>query len=524
MVGQLLEPPGTLFASPLDRIRDAYFELDREFRFLSLNRRALDQLRKPERSLLGRVIWDCFPEAAGTIFQRAYEWAMGSGISMTFEAFYPPFGSWYEVRVYPSLTGISVYFDDTTADRQTRTETERARTRHRALLDALPFPIAVLDAEWRVEEVNHAWKQPDDQRPWHPAQTCARIGADCRRLLDTWAASAPHAGHLKAELAALTRGDATSVSVHLEFQRDDRPHVLRLDASALPAAADGGILVALHDETASLNARRADDELRRRVDTLTLELERSRRELLAKEEALRIVSHDLRNPLNDIMLLSQILQQSSDSIRADPAHLVEFSRRIEKRAAEMNRLVNDHLLIAKVSAGALDLAPRKVDVAAFLRDILEQNTPLATSKGVRLTLAPPSGPLRIRADVDCLRRVFDNLLSNAFRYTEPGGCVTIAARPIEGGVRFSVVDDGCGISPEELPLVFQQFWQAGKGQSGGAGLGLAIVRGIIEAHGGRVWAESELKKGTMVAFELPRRPPRRRDTSDDLPNGGDAAP
>jgi PAS domain S-box-containing protein len=221
-----------------------------------------------------------------------------------------------------------------------------------------------------------------------------------------------------------------------------------------------------------------------------------------RDEVLRVVAHDLRNPL------SVILMQSAAALRRggpEPERRNQRSNEnIQRAATRMKRLIQDLLDVTLIEARQLRVDRVRVPARQLLLEAVEAQRPLAASAA-----------LDVRCDLDCelpdiwgdphrLLQVFENLISNAIKFTPAGGQITISATPGERDVEFRVADTGGGIAASDLPHVFDRFWQARKGAHGGAGLGLPITRGIVEAHGGRIWVESTLGRGTTLSFTIPR--------------------
>jgi signal transduction histidine kinase len=213
------------------------------------------------------------------------------------------------------------------------------------------------------------------------------------------------------------------------------------------------------------------------------------------------VSHDLRNLICGIAMIAEITaMQSSDDERWKTAVL--GAKQIQSYAARMNRLVRDLLDVASIDRGKLAIAPVLGDTTALVAEVVESFRPAAAEKGVALEL-DVSEPAMASFDRERMLQVLSNLLSNAIKFTGDGGKVRIS-REREGGVlRFSVRDTGIGIGPDNLEAVFERFWQVGKDDRRGFGLGLYIARCIVEQHGGRIWAKSEPRSGTEVLFTLP---------------------
>ena len=216
-----------------------------------------------------------------------------------------------------------------------------------------------------------------------------------------------------------------------------------------------------------------------------------------RDETLGIVSHDLRNPLTTIAL-------SADLLTAAPAEEQrELVDTIRMSARQMQRLIQDLLDVARVEAGGLAVAARAVEAEPLVREICSAHEPLAEQKRQRIACEVRGTLPQICADRDRLVQVLGNLLGNAIKFTPEGGVITVEAKPRSGQVFFVVRDTGPGIPEADLKNVFTPYWQAKKTAHMGAGLGLAIVRGIIEAHRGKVWAENAPGGGAMFTFTIP---------------------
>jgi signal transduction histidine kinase len=176
---------------------------------------------------------------------------------------------------------------------------------------------------------------------------------------------------------------------------------------------------------------------------------------------------------------------------------------IHRSANRMKRLINDLVDVTMVEAGQLGLDRASVSARQLLAEAVEVQRPLAASASVEVYVDLERKLPDVWADPHRLLQVFENLIGNAIKFTPAGGRVTVGASPREREVLFRVSDTGYGISPTDLPHVFDRFWQARKGRDG-AGLGLPIARGIIAAHGGRIWVESTLGRGTTFSFTVPR--------------------
>jgi signal transduction histidine kinase len=217
-------------------------------------------------------------------------------------------------------------------------------------------------------------------------------------------------------------------------------------------------------------------------------------------EVLSIVSHDLRSPLATISMATSLLDDLSRP-EEERAQMVQMVRRATQR---MDRLVRDMLEVSRLDSGrTLPIAARCVDIAPVLREACEAQGPVAQAGGLVVECEVPDGLPAVQVDCDRVQQVVCNLVGNAMKFTPPGGRITVAARTEAGEVVVSVKDTGAGMSEADLEKVFEPYWQAQRTASLGAGLGLKIAKGIIEAHGGSIWAESALGEGTTFFFTLP---------------------
>ncbi len=223
----------------------------------------------------------------------------------------------------------------------------------------------------------------------------------------------------------------------------------------------------------------------------------------ARDEVLAAVSHDLRNQLNTLSLSASSLTTLAS--KAGPGNLGNIAHRLQRTLSSMNRLIGDLLDVGAIDAGALHVEPVDCGARALLDAAVDLLRPLADERELRLVVACNDG-LALRADTDRITQVLANVVGNAIKFTPVGGTIRIAARA--GGdasfVEFEVADSGPGIAPDHLPRVFDRFWRP-KSRVRGVGLGLAIARGIVEAHGGRIAAESPPGAGAIIRFTLPAR-------------------
>lgn len=248
--------------------------------------------------------------------------------------------------------------------------------------------------------------------------------------------------------------------------------------------------------------RRAASVERQQLRARTEELYRQALAALdAKEEVLSVVSHDLRNPLGVISLAAQHLLRMDSPTALDPA-VQSSASRILRNAVRMERLIADLLDQTRLRTGQLALDRGYHQLGQLLADVLDLR-PLAQSKRVNVDVRPPERERLVFCDRGRIGQALGNLVTNAIKFSPAGSTVTVCAQEEGRGVRFVVRDDGAGIAPDALLRIFDRFWQIEAGGRGGIGLGLYIVKGIAESHGGGVTVESQLGRGSAFCVSLP---------------------
>ncbi|MBZ9780016.1 GAF domain-containing protein [Pseudomonas sp. REP124] len=249
----------------------------------------------------------------------------------------------------------------------------------------------------------------------------------------------------------------------------------------------------------------AANDLRRSAleNDLARQVRREQEAVRARDDLVAVVSHDLRNPMTVISMLCGMMQKTFSS---DGPHT---SRRMttaldtmQQAAGRMNTLLEDLLDTSKIDAGRYIIKPRKLDVAQMFEEAQTLLAPLALDKDISISFeAAPD--LRVHADPERMFQVLSNLVSNAIKFTPRLGSVNVHAESVGNDIVFTVHDTGEGIPEHNLPHVFDRYWTVKEGNPTGTGLGLYITQGIVEAHGGKISAESEPGKGSLFRFTVP---------------------
>ncbi len=480
----------------LDVISDAFFALDPAGRFTVVNPAAERAIARRREDLLGRAIWQCLPEAVGSSFQAAQSRALAERAAVHAEVSIPPSAAIYEMAVYPSTAGLSVYFRDISErlrleDERQRAEAERQRAeamfresaeRFRLLTQAVPSMTFECDPDGRRTFVSERWCAYTGMRPaetvgngWLEAEHPDEV-EDTRRLWDDAVGSGrPY------ELRHRLRAADGSFRWFL--------------VRALPQiGADGRVLRWAGSCTDVDDLINADAALR----------EAARR----KDEFLAILAHELRNPLVPIRNAAHILGRVTHS---EP-WLLTTREMIDRQVTHLARLVDDLLDVSRIAQGKIRLQSERTDLARIARATAGDHRGRLDEAGLSLTVDVPAAPVMVEGDPTRLAQILGNLLDNARKFSDRGGTITVSLgveTAADGGDRavLSVRDTGAGIAPEMLPRVFDAYAQADDTLSrnrGGLGLGLALVRGLAEQHGGGVEvASAGLGRGAEFRLWLP---------------------
>ena len=295
-------------------------------------------------------------------------------------------------------------------------------------------------------------------------------------------------------------GIAMSVGYFLSAALTDR--IITLNRAAKEIASgdlSARVPVTGNDEMASL--ARTFNEMARQLqaaDQKQRQLDLLRRNLIAW------AGHDLRTPLASIQAIVEAL---ADGVVQDPDTVDRYLHTAQREIRSLSLLIDDLFELAQLEAGGLRLEIGPNAISDLLSDTIESFSELAMRQGVALEGSADPGVDPVDMDAQQIGRVLANLVSNGLRHTPPGGTVRVQATATTGGVQVEIQDTGEGIDAQDLPHVFERFYRGEKSRSratGGAGLGLAISKGIVEAHGGQIGAESTPGQGTRFFFTLPR--------------------
>ncbi|WP_306058926.1 ATP-binding protein [Natronococcus wangiae] len=449
------------------RISDAFFALNEDWEFTYLNDRAHELINPENRELVGKTVWDEFPGAINRDFRPKYERAMYEQEALSFEEYYSdPLDRWFEVRAYPSKTGLSVYFQDVT-DRKLR---EQELELFRALLDHSHDSVLVIEPHTgRFLDVNET--------------ACRRLGYDRDELLE-----------LSVHDMERRFADVEAWRSHAEDVKNEGAVTItgeheRKDGSTYPAEVNVAH-VELDQEYMVAIAR--DITKRRERER---ELEESNKRL---EQFAYAASHDLQEPLRMVSSYLQLIERRyEDEFDEDGEEFLEFA---VDGADRMREMIDGLLEYSRVETRGDPFEP--VALEEILEHVVEDLQ--FQIEETNATITTERLP-RVRGDASQLRQLFQNLLSNAITYCgdEPPR-VHVSAERNGRKWTISVRDEGIGIDPDDQDRVFEVFQRLHTHDAHqGTGIGLALCQRIVERHDGEIWVDSEPGEGSTFSLTLP---------------------
>jgi len=407
-------------------------------------------------------------------------------------------GYWYALRIRPYRTaenqieGVVIVLIDIDALKRSAATIETARNYAETIVESVPTPLMVLDADLQVNTANRALYETFQvsssemaQDSWFELANAPWNTPELRKLLEDILVSDVELNNFEIEQNFGRLGPKTLLLNACKVEPEDRVSM---------------ILLSIEDITDRKQFETQRSQLLEQEQSARQQAEMANR---AKDEFLANLSHELRNPLTPILAWSQMLR-SGKLKEAETLRALEV---IERSARAQAQLIEDLLDISRITNGKLKLTTRSIDLRLVVQAALEGVQLSASAKNIEIVSHLSS--VTVLADIDRLQQVLWNILSNAIKFTPAGGRVEIAMQTIENHAEVRVTDTGKGIAPELLPHIFDRFRQGDSSSTKadqGLGLGLAIVYHLVQLHGGTVQADSPGKgQGTTITLRLPLR-------------------
>jgi PAS domain S-box-containing protein len=511
-------------------VQDQFIVLDQEWRYTFVNHRVTEVVGKQKEELLGKILWELFPELVGSEFDIQIHRAVAEQTVTRFEYFYPTWQRWFENRVYPFAEGVTIFVTDITDRKQI--EEERAQRlvreqqqtqRLQKLAEVSVIINSTLSLNTRLQLIT---EKARDIIEAHQCVTSLTLGENWSQAIHKISLSDKYAQwrdyneqptgsgiySLVCQMQRPMRMTQAELEAHQAWQgfgKEAKKHPPMRGWLAAPFTDSKGTnmgLIQLSDKYEG-EFTAADEAIliqMAQIASSAIEnahlYEESQQANRVKDEFLAVLSHELRSPLNPILGWARLIQTRE----FEPAELKKAVATIERNAKLQIQLIEDLLDVSRILQGKLNLNMTAVNLVTIIEAAMETVHLAAEAKGIQIQTMLDASVGKVLGDSGRLQQVIWNLLSNAIKFTPEGGAVNIHLESVDTQAQITVSDTGKGISPEFLPHVFEYFRQADSTTTrrfGGLGLGLAIVRHLVELHGGTVWAES-LGEGQGATFTV----------------------
>jgi PAS domain S-box-containing protein len=487
----------------LSGIQEAFFLLDRHYKFVYLNQEAAHMAGSEVASMIGRSFWELFPDLVGSGLDSALEQAQASGQLARLEEYYAVRERWYEHRVHPSADGLlSVFTLDITESKRAELAARKMELWLKAIFDQTAGYFAILHPDGRTAQLNQAALaatglplQELMSRPVWEVELW-NVEGEAERLRASWDVAT--AGAVVREVASYRHSDGS---------------LRTMDRSLTPILDEvGQIRYVLIEGLDITDLKRTEEALERARDQALL-ANRMKSQFLAN------MSHEIRTPLSGIRGMTEFLQETE--LTADQ---VEYVDAINRCSQGLLAIVGDVLDLSRIEAGELEIREETFTLRSTVEHLVGLFAYRTREKNVELRLSiDEKVPDVVLGDPDRLRQILTNLVNNSVKFTD-AGFIEVRVSPGRhcgpNGVLFQVIDSGIGIQQEAKSKLFQPFSQVDSSPSrryGGTGLGLSIVKRLVELMRGVVGFESVYEEGSTFWFELPLVP----SSSDLLPSSNE---
>ncbi|TAK65016.1 MAG: response regulator [Bacteroidetes bacterium] len=519
----------------LEGISGGFFALDNQYRILYWNRAAEEGTKLLRDEVLGKHVFEVFPNAEHAEIGEMYRLAMKTRKFQTLESSYVDhrFEKWFDVRIYPNDGGISVFFQDITEQKREQRQKEMLMEVSHVInvaqhLDELCLNAGEQIAKFMDIPTKFVCIYRFDARSsllhlMAPAITDVNINTEVlHQIVDVSTETIASQTTLKREV--IITDELSKSTIAAQYLGEVEQHKL-LSLISIPLIVQDemqGILEVLSHK----NVKYAGDDMQMLsviANELSIGISRKRlmHEITVKnvelaneqkktEEAnetlkrfLATFSHELRAPLNAIVGFSDILTTDMEKIPKEKVK--DFMKNINVSGRHLQALINDILDLSKIEAGRMELHVEAYPISYFVENVQRVLQAALDQKQVQLVFNIPDEVDNLVVDQMRFKQILVNLVSNAVKYSNKGGIVTINMRRIQYEIEVEVIDKGTGIKPEDMSRLFTAYRQGKNAYMAdeGTGLGLMITKKLVELHGGKIWVESEWGKGSTFRFRIP---------------------
>jgi PAS domain S-box-containing protein len=522
--------------SILESITGGFFAADADFRITYWNKAAEVGTGLASSDVMGKHVFEVFPNAQGAPLGEKYRQAMESKTFQSIETAYKDerFEAWYDVRIYPSETGISVFFQDITAQKRERRQKEILVEVSKAINSSMHLDELCVRAAEKIALLFGVPSKFVCIYLFDPRGNEIRLVAPAlleveyppevvhQPVLIEGGRAAARAASSKEVLII----DNVSESTVAHYYADEMDALRLKTLIVMPLVVQGelqGILevptirerdyvggdveilsVVANDLAGGMSRKRLIDELRMKNIELESQTQKTQEASDTLKKFLATFSHELRSPLNSIIGFSDLLTRQFDGL--PPATIQEFMKNINTSGRHLQQIINDILDLSKIEAGKLDLHIASYPASYFEDSVRRVLAAAIAEKKVNLLFSFTPELDQLVVDQTRFKQILINLVSNAVKFSNTGGAVVVSTERVGNDVQVVVKDEGTGIKPEEVSGLFKPFKQAQSGRERnreGIGLGLAITKKLVELHGGSIRVDSEWGKGTSVSLRIP---------------------
>ncbi len=478
----------------LESITDAFVAFDRQWRYTYVNQSAAKILQRSPQELIGKNIWEeVFLSAVDELAYQEMHRAVAQQVPISWEEFCQPLQCWLEVKAYPFKDGLALYFRDITERKRAEAGLRQSEEQFRQLADAMPQIVWTSNADGKLEYVNQNWREYAglslEQGRRRENSSLVIHPDDVQSAYQEWEKS-------------LAAGTSYQKECRMKRAADGVFHWFLV--RAIPIKDEQGRVIKWYGTSTDIHDRKlAEQEREKLLQREQIAREQAETANRIKDEFLAVLSHELRSPLNPILGWANLLRtRKFDEKTTDRA-----LETIERNAKLQAQLIEDLLDVSRILQGKMVLNICPVNLISVIEAALETVQLATEAKGIKIQKLLATDIKQVSGDAGRLQQIIWNLLTNAVKFTPPGGQVEVRLEQDGMYAKIQVKDNGKGITSEFLPYVFEYFRQEDGSTTrnfGGLGLGLAIVRHITELHDGTVEVESPGENlGAVFTVKLP---------------------